>query len=389
MKTGTADLPLHSGRAPLWLFRRMCRLAGLLVEVMVTEHGQKAFLRRVSDPYWFQALSCVLGFDWHSSGTTTTTTGALKVALSEMDLGIAVAGGKGAASRRAPQDIRKRCEEISLGDDRAGELIRASKMAAKVDSALVQDGYQLYHHAFFFTEDGSWTVVQQGKSQCYARRYHWLSEGLRSFVEEPHCAICTERQEAVVLDLTARASRENREACLDLVRDGPDHIRRYATRRSTSQRTLEDFFTEKPAAMRAIPGLIMPRHHPVLPSDLGEGGMKALQMAYQIQPASFEELVALPGIGPRRMRALSLIAELIYGSSPSWKDPARFSFAHGGKDGYPYPVDRETYDRSIETLKEAVDAAKMGRKEKCEAIRRLGLRAAPPYAARSPTDDRS
>ena len=236
MKTGTANLPLHGGSAPSWLFKRMCRLAGEIVDVLVYEHGQEEFLRRISDPYWFQAFSCVLGFDWHSSGTTTVTTGALKMAVTPERHGIAVAGGKGKTSTKAPADIQRLCDAFSFSSDKVANLVRSSRMCAKVDNALVQDGYQLYHHAFFFIEKGEWAIVQQGMNDSYARRYHWLSDQMKSFVDEPHSAICSQRKELTVLDLTAAESRENRKATLDIVRDGASHLLSY-----NAQRSLLDF----------------------------------------------------------------------------------------------------------------------------------------------------
>ncbi len=363
MRTGVVNLPLHGGSAPPWLFGRMVRLAGEIVEALVYEQGPEEFLRRVADPYWFQAFACTLGFDWHSSGTTTVTTGALKMALSPERHGIAVAGGKGRTSGKAPADIQEHAESFSLPLCKVDELVRASRMSAKVDSALVQDGYQLYHHAFFFTERGDWAVVQQGMNESFARRYHWLSDRVQSYVEEPHSAICSEKKERSVLDLTASASRENRKATLDLVKDGPSHLH-------FAQRSLLDFFIP---GSSPVPGFSLPRRHELVPLlDIDEAGRKALQMAYELQPTSYEELIALKGLGPKRIRALALISELIYGASPSWRDPARFSFAHGGKDGTPFPVDRDTYDHSIRALQEAVEGAKVERKEKYEAIKRLG-----------------
>jgi hypothetical protein len=363
MKTGTANLPLHTGFAPPWLFKRMVRLAGEVVDALVYEHGPDEFLRRVADPYWFQALACVLGFDWHSSGTTTVTTGALKMALSPEKHGIAVAGGKGKTSGKAPQDILRLGNALSISARKVDELQRASRMSAKVDNALVQDGYHIYHHAFFFTEKGDWAVVQQGMNDSHARRYHWLSNRIESFVEEPHSAICSQRREQSVLDLTSAESRENRKATLDLVRDGPSHLR-------SAQRSLLDF---GPSGLSPAPELSMPRRHELLPRlDIDEAGRKALQMAYELQPSSYEDLIALKGMGPRRIRALALISELIYGAPPSWRDPAKYSFAHGGKDGTPFPVDRETYDHSVRTLKEALEGAKLDRSEKYEALKRLG-----------------
>jgi hypothetical protein len=363
MKTGTANLPLHTGSAPPWLFKRMVSLAGEVVEALVCEHGPDEFLRRIADPYWFQALACVLGFDWHSSGTTTVTTGALKMALSPERHGIAVAGGKGKTSGNAPQDILRLGDALSISARKVDELQRASRMSAKVDNALVQDGYHIYHHALFFTEKGDWAVVQQGMNDSHARRYHWLSDNVKSFVEEPHSAICSQRQEQSVLDLTAAESRENRKATLDLVRDGPSHLQ-------SAQRSLLDF---GPSGLSPAPELSMPRRHELLPKqDIDEAGRKALQMAYELQPSSYEDLIALKGMGPMRIRALALISELIYGASPSWRDPAKYSFAHGGKDGTPFPVDRETYDSSIKTLQEALEGAKLDRSEKYEALKRLG-----------------
>jgi len=364
MRTGTTNLPLHSGSAPPWLFKRMCLLAGEIVQALVYEHGQEEFLRRISDPYWFQALSCVLGFDWHSSGTTTVTTGALKIALSPERHGIAVAGGKGKASTKTPTDIQRLGDSLSISTDKVANLVRSSKMCAKVDNALVQDGYHLYHHAFFFTEKGEWAVVQQGMNDLYARRYHWLSDHIKSFVEEPHSAICSQRQEQTVLNLTAAESRENRKATLDIVRDGPSRLHSFRV-----QRSLMDFGHKMP---NPAPELSMPRRHELIAFlDIDETGRKALQMAYELQPSSYEELVALRGLGPKSIRALALISELIYGASPSWKDPAKFSFAHGGKDGTPFPVDRATYDGTIRILHDAVEEAKLEKKDKYNAIKRL------------------
>ena len=371
MRTGTANLPLHGGRAPPWLFKRMVSLAEGVVDAVIFERGPEELLRRLSDPFWFQALACVLGFDWHSSGTTTTTTGALKLAIKPEVHPIAVAGGKGRAGRKAPSDIEAAGELLDLSPERIVELKRASRMAAKVDTSLVQDGYSLYHHVLIFTEKGSWAVVQQGMNESYARRYHWLSDRMECFVEEPHSAICAEERGESVLDLTSLYSRENRDVTLDLVRDGPSHLLRY-----TGQRTLFDFSGPSDISAPLLRSaqkkdLTLPRRHEVLPADLGEDGIRALKLAYEIQPESYEELISLRGMGPKRVRALALISELIYGAETSWKDPAKYSFAHGGKGGHPYPVDRETFDCSISTLKEAVEKAKLDKREKYDAIRRL------------------
>jgi len=359
-RTGTADLPLHGGRAPRWLFNRMVKLASGITEVLVYEYGREEFLRRISDPHWFQAFSCVLGFDWHSSGTTTTTCGALKMAINPEELGIKVTGGKGSTSRKTPMEIEQTAEIFPLSTKRIEGLKYSSKMSAKVDNSCIQDSYQLYHHSFFFTEKGDWVVVQQGMSDRYARRYHWLSDNVKSFVEEPHSGICTDRFEKETLDMTAKESDDARKVSVDLVKDNPDHLTQYF--RKEPQRLLTDFGKE----------LVMPEHHPVLEVDIGKGGLEILKKAYEIQPENYEELVALRGMGPKRIRALALISELVYGAEPSWKDPAKFSFAHGGKDGYPYPVNRRLMDKSIGMLKDAVEEAKLERKEKLYAIKRLG-----------------
>jgi len=355
-RTGSVNLPLHGGSAPRWLFGRMVRLAEGISEILVCDYGQEEFLRRISDPYWFQALSCVLGFDWHSSGTTTTTCGALKTAINPKELGIRIAGGKGATSRKTPSEIENFCNEFSISSKRAEELVYASRMSAKVDNSCIQDGYQLYHHCFFLTEKGKWAVVQQGMNLDYARRYHWISEGIESFVEEPHTGICCDRVESHVLDMTANDSRETRKASLDLVKDNPAHLENFF-KKSNDQKSIQEF--------------TMPAHHPVFNVDIGKDGMNVLQKAYEIQPESYEELVSLRGMGPKKIRALVLISELLYGTEPSWRDPVKFSFTHGGKDGFPYPVDRKAYDNSIQVLKDAVEQAKLERKEKLYAIKRL------------------
>lgn len=355
-QTGTANLPLHTGRAPRWLFERMVRLSGAIAEAVVLEHGTGEFLRRVSDPVWFQALSCVIGFDWHSSGTTTTTCGALKVALGKRDVGVGVAGGKGRTSRKTPGEIKHLGDDYGLPVD---ELVRASRLSAKVDTGLVQDGYDLYHHCFFLSRDGGWAVVQQGLNpeNKYARRYHWLSEGVESYVEEPHRGICSDAR-GPALDMTARESGEARSVSLDLVCDGPGRLRRLVD----GQASLQDF---------TGPTVSLPRRHEVLDVDIGPRSMEALRRAYEVQPESYEELVGLRGVGPETIRALSLVADLVYGASPSRLDPAAYSFAHGGKDGYPYPVDRRVYDESISVLEDALEAADVEHDERMKALRRL------------------
>ncbi len=352
-RTGFADLPLHGGRAPRWLFERMVRLSGDILAFMVEEMGPRATLERFADPFWFQALGCVLGFDWHSSGVTTTTCGAVKEALRHRsDLGIFAAGGKGASSRRTPSEIEEKGERAGMGE-RIPRLVHASRMAAKVDSNALQDGYQIYHHFFLFTSEGEWAVVQQGMNEAsgYARRYHWLSSKLRDFTEEPHAAICTQGTKGEALNLVAAESAETREVLAPLSSLRPD-------------RTVRE--------LERLRSLALPPRHALLLRDLHPDSIRrVLLRTYERQPEDFATLLGMPGVGARTLRALALIAELVYGTSLSWRDPAKFSFAHGGKDGHPYPVDRETYDSSIDFLDRALRATRVGGSEREAARRRL------------------
>jgi len=388
MRTGTAHLPLHGGKAPRWLFTRMVALSREILRVMVEEYGPGEVLARVSDPHWFQALGCVLGFDWHSSGLTTTTTGALKEAIKdrEADLGLFIAGGKGAASRKTPAEIIAYGEghTIAIPPDR---LVYASKLSAKVDNTAVQDGYQLYHHAFFFTPSGDWAVVQQGMNEAngWARRYHWLSTGVEDFVNEPHAAICSDQRGQLVLNMVASESKDSRRATALLAAEPPDKLARELRRIQESSdsmagaprpfepgwRPLRGPATSAPAQQLELPG-----RHQIIPADIRPESLeRTLAKAYDNPPSNFEALLGTQGVGPKTIRALALIADLLYGATPSFRDPATFSFAHGGKDGIPYPVDRATYDRSIEILRHAVDRAKLNDRDKLAALRRLARHA--------------
>ncbi|MCX6091076.1 MAG: DUF763 domain-containing protein [Candidatus Atribacteria bacterium] len=354
MRTGTANLPLHNGKAPAWLFQRMVKLSREIISLLVYERGTKEILLRLSDPYWFQSFGCVLGFDWHSSGVTTTVCGAMKEGLRglERELGLAVAGGKGSASRRTPDDIRQFAGVISLATD-AEILVYASKMSAKVDNTAVQDGYQLYHHTFVFDHDGDWAVVQQGMNDAngWARRYHWLSKTLPSFVRDPHAAVCAEQRGDILLNMVAGEAELNRRAVAHLASEQPELVEREA------KKTLECNLAQR---------------HEVSLADLNPRYFhKILLKTYERQPADFQKLLEIEGVGPKTVRALALIADLLYGVPISTRDPARFSFAHGGKDGHPYPVDRSNYDQSIEIMKRAVEQSKLGRQEISNAIRRL------------------
>ncbi len=351
MRTGSANLPLHGGKAPRWLFDRMVKLAREVTIAIVTEYGPQEMLTRVSHPYWFQSLGCVLGFDWHSSGVTTTTTGALKMGIIglEKDLGLWIAGGKGGTSRKTPSEI----EAVSqnLGKD-LSNLIYASKMSAKVDSAALQDTFQLYHHNFFFTENGNWAVIQQGMNtdNKWARRYHWLSDSVNSFITDPHQAVASD-QKLAVLNMAAGESSAAQKVSTEIAKEKPEKTARNFAKLLT---------------------LNMPARFAVTDKDIRpENLKKTLLLTYEKQPANFEELLGSPGVGPKTIRALAMLSEVVYNAPASRKDPAKFTFAHGGKDGTPYPVDKETYDKSIEILRTALRRAKIGKYDKLNAFKRL------------------
>jgi len=332
---------------PEWLALRMARLGSVMVEALVLEEGPHGVLRRLAHPFWFQALGCVMGMDWHSSGITTSVLGALKRGLAgrERDLGLTVCGGRGRHSRRTPTELVQFGERTGVD---GAALARTSRLVAKVDSALVQDGFDLYLHGFVVANDGAWTVVQQGMNtgRRQARRYHWLSEGVRSFVEEPHAAI-EGRPLGEVVNLTDRRAAASREAALELSRE-PERV------------------------LRELPRLRMPAHHDVRKSDVFLRRLHGtLAAARNAGPRDFPELLLQPGVGARTVEALAAVAEVLHGAPCRFSDPARFSLAHGGKDGHPFPVPLRVYDRTISVLKQAVSAARLGRTEKIDAIRRL------------------
>ena len=383
VKRRLADLPLHTGSAPPWLFQRMWKLAGAITMAVVDEYGPAEMLRRLSDPWWFQAFGCVLGFDWHSSGVTTVTCGAMKEAYKRFgnELGIFVAGGKGATSRKTPTEIAQISDSLAI--TQGTDLVRASKLSAKVDSAALQDGFDLYHHSFFFTPAGEWCVVQQGMSDATqrARRYHWLGEGVNDFVCEPHNAVQdlaspTRKKQGgddqLLLNMVAGEADANRTASVELIRWHPDKL-------IAEIHKLTDG-----------PTLFAPSHHAVLPADVNLDRLnRIVRTAHDRNPKDFATLLGEPGVGARTIRALSLVAELIYDAPASHRDPATqpppafprieqpqrqwadYSYAHGGKDRHPYPVDRESYDKSIAVLTDAVRKARVGEIEKAAALKRL------------------
>ena len=329
----------------------MVKLGRAIAEVIVAEYGAQEFLRRVSDPVWFQSLGCVLGFDWHSSGVTTTVCGALKQGVKgdEANLGLYVCGGKGAVSRKTPEEIRVFSDRFGLEAD---GLVRASRLSAKVDSSGLQDGYQVYQHVFFGTTDGSWAVVQQGMNTetGWARRYHWLSSGLSDFVVEPHAGIASDHA-GEVLNMVAREAEKCRRATVELAAERPERVCRELDR---------------------VRNLALPGHHPVLASDVSARYFyKTLTSTYEQRPSGFAELLLVPGVGPKTVRALALVADVVHGAKASFRDPATYSFAHGGKDGFPYPVNRADYDRTTAVLEKGIRYAKMGLKEELDSLRRL------------------
>ncbi len=361
-RAGSADLPLHGGRVPKWLADRMTRLGGVISEAIVQEYGRDELLRRLAHPFWFQAFGAVMGMDWHSSGITTSVIGALKRGLGPLagELGVHVCGGRGKHSRRTPDELVAIGERVGLD---GADLAKASRLVAKVDSAAVQDGFDLYLHGFIVTDDGRWVVVQQGMNGelKQARRYHWLSEGLQSFVEEPHAAI-DGLEQGVIVNLTDRRAATSRQGQVDLLDTlGPDAIAREIARLENG-----------PAAAPLLPHLVMPDHHDVRAGDIIARRLHGnLAAAADCGPADFAELLLVPGVGARTVRALAMVAEVVHGSAYRFSDPARFSLAHGGKDRHPYPVPIKVYDQTIRVLKSAVQRAKLGHTEELAAIRRL------------------
>ena len=363
-RAGSADLPLHGGRVPRWLAERMTRLGVVIAEAVVIEYGRDAFLARLAHPYWFQSFGAVMGMDWHSSGVTTSVLGALKRGLAprSRELGLHVCGGRGAQSRKTPGELVEIGERV--GFDGAG-LAQASRLVAKVDSAAVQDGFDLYLHGFVVADDGRWVVVQQGMNgdARQARRYHWLSEGLTSFVETPHAAIEGPGQGVIVNLTDARAEAARRSAVDVLAELGPDGVARALGPAPEDSQPL-------------LPHLVMPAHHDVRSEDIVGRRLRGnLAAAADRGPKDFVELLQVPGVGARTVRALAQVAEIVHGAPYRFSDPARFSVAHGGKDRHPFPVPLKVFDRTIRVMKSAVVNARLGATEELAAIRRLDAQA--------------
>lgn len=348
MSRAYADLPLHHGHVPAWLYQRMSKLGVAITEAIVMEYGKAAMIQRMSDPFWFQSLGCVLGMDWHSSGITTSVLGALKRSVNERskELGIYICGGKGKHSRSTPQELLKIADATGLDGN---NLVRCSKLSAKVDNTAIQDGYQIYLHSFIVSDEGDWAVIQQGMndSNGMARRYHWHSPTLTSFVNEPHSFIYGKRQ-GQILNITDKKADSTRNAILTISQEKPELILQEARQ------------------------LFMPRHHEVISKDMNLKRLGAiLALAQERDVNNIEDLLLLEGLGPRTLQSLTLVSEVVHGTPSRFDDPARYSFAHGGKDGHPFPVPTKTYDESIAILDKAIRLARIGQKDKSDAIRNL------------------
>ncbi|WP_434734240.1 DUF763 domain-containing protein (plasmid) [Rhizobium sp. YTUHZ044] len=367
-RAGSADLPLHGGRVPHWLGDRMTRLGTLITEAIVHHYGRDEFLRRLAHPFWFQSFGAVMGMDWHSSGITTSVLGALKRGLKPRagELGLHVCGGRGAHSRKTPQELVSIGERVGLDGE---GLATTSRLIAKVDSAALQDGFDLYLHGFIVADDGHWVVVQQGMNgdRRQARRYHWLSEGLESFVDSPHAAI-EGRSQGEIVNLADKRAERSRRGQLDLLATlGPDRIIREAAALMRAEEPAPE-----PAEQPMLPHLVMPTHHDVRESDVHMRRLHGnLAAAADRGPVDFQELLLVPGVGARTVKALAMVAEVIHGAPCRFSDPARFSIAHGGKDRHPFPVPLKVYDETIDVMKSAVRKGRLGREEELQALKRL------------------
>lgn len=371
-RTGHADLPLHTGTVPKWLADRMRDLGTLIVESLLIQYGKKEVLKRLSDPLWFQSFGAVLGMDWHSSGITTSVMYALKRGINPRarEFGICICGGRGKYSRRTPQELLYLSEATGLNGD---SLVNASRLAAKVDGAAVQDGFQLYQHNFILTDKGDWAIVQQGMNPQAktARRYHWCSQGLDSFVDEPHSGITGENK-GLILNLTDSSASTTRNSILGLSRENPEKIIaeiKSVQKFGLPQKIQQELFENETQGERI---LVLPAHHEVTEKDVDLKRLGAvLAAAYESPPENFESLLLTPGLGPRTLQSLTLISEVINGTPSRFKDPARFSFAHGGKDGHPFPVPLRIYDESIRILGDAIEKSRLGYNDKSQCINRL------------------
>jgi len=354
IQKSVVDLPLHGGKCPPWLFERMVKLSRAIFIVILEEFGKKELLKRLADPFWFQALGCLLGFDWHSSGLTTTVGGAIKTALAPLfkEVGLFICGGKGKRALQTPLEIETYAEKCGL-PNASQNLITISRLVAKGDNNALQDGFKLYFHLFIFTDDGSWAVIQQGMDEksLYARRYHWYSERILSFTIEPHSGIFSNIKKEEVLNLVAKESKKVQEAMLNLL-----------------NQPLISVLKEVKIGER----LILARDHPIKPEFLPPEVLPKIWLkTYENPPQTFEDLLLVKGMGAKHLRALTLTAELIYGVSASRKDPVHYAYAHGGKDGHPYRINKRLYDATIQELENIIERIKLGDQEKLNLFRKL------------------
>ena len=347
-KSGYADLPLHNGRVPRWLAERMSKLGGAIIEALIIEYGKSEVIKRLSDPAWFQSLGCVLGMDWHSSGITTSVMGALKSSINQRsrELGIFICGGRGKHSRKTPEELQMIAEKTGMDGQ---SLIRSSRLTAKVDNTAIQDGFQIYLHSFVLSDEGEWAVIQQGMNGTsgYARRYHWHSHDLKDYINDPHTFIYG-RSQGPILNLTDTGAKSTRKGIIAMTKESPDRM------------------------ISEIRKIRLPSHHDVQSKDVDLKRLgTVLALSQDLPTQDFESLLLIQGLGPRTLQSLALISEVIYGTPSRFQDPARFSFAHGGKDGHPFPVPTKVYDKSIATLKKALEQAKIGQTDKVKAMKAL------------------
>lgn len=359
------DLPLHGGKAPYWLLKRMKKLSKPIIEVLIYEYGTDGVLERLADPFFFQALSCILAFDWHSSGTTTVLTGVLKSSINPEEYGIGFAGGKGKNSKNTFSDIEEIGLQLGLSDKKIDRLQYTSKITAKVDSAAIQDGFDLYHHVTIISDKGNWSVVQQGLNLDggYARRYHWSYKNL-DYIEEPHTGIISDLVKTKVLDLTSKDSLETRESIPDIINEGPERVRRLLSSLIDNNQTSLTSFMGQEENQIKLGNL----ETSILPKRVN---WDILREIYESDLSNFEEVLAFKGMGRSTIKGLALVSELIYGSSISWKDPVKYSFAFGGKDGVPRPVNRKGMEDAADVLADAVNNAKIGCDDKLRSIKSL------------------
>jgi uncharacterized protein len=378
LKRGTVNLPLHHGQAPSYLVKRMIKLSSAISTIIIEEKGSKEFFKRISDPLWFQAFGCVLGFDWHSSGLTTVVTGVLKQSLNSEQHRITISGGKGKNSTKPRYEIKTLAEKnYNLSTSKINHLLYASKMSAKIDNSAIQDGFNLYHHMIFFDQDGNWTIIQQGLNQKskLARRYHWISDNLINYIIEPHKGIIGHERIPLCLNMTSKEAEENRKSCVDLVKEGSNSIQSYIYKIMETN-TFEKL--DKWISLNKIHSdgnnFVEQQYSHIEKYEMPRKiNWKTMDELYDIRPKNYEHLISQNGVGPSTVRALALISEIIFGNRASWSDPVKYNYAHGGKDGVPYPIARNTYDNSIKYLSEAINGSEIEKIEKLSSLKRLSM----------------